>query len=93
MEIGSCEGLRSWDGGRVEEGGLYCLVFKSSFCHLALGVDGWRLLSWMEEGGGGDGNQGQGRNPAQPGSTYCIRHRFFLVSKDNTDVKSKDISF
>lgn len=78
----------------MEEGGLYCLVFKSSFCHSALGVDGWGLLSWMEEGGGVDGNQAKGgRDQAQPGLTYCIRHRFFLVLKDNTDVKSKDISF
>lgn len=71
----------------MEEGGLYCLVFKSWFCHSALGVDGWGLLSRIGGGGGGDGKQGKA------GSTYCIRHRFFLVSKDNTDVKSKDISF
>lgn len=27
--------------GGGEDGGLYCLVFKSSLCHLASGVDGW----------------------------------------------------
>lgn len=81
-------------GGRVEEGGLYCLVFKSSFCHSALGVDGWGApqLDGGQRGRRWKSGEG-GQNPAQPGSTYCIRHRFFLVSKDNTDVKSKDISF
>ncbi len=33
------------------------------------------------------------RSSGEPGLAYSIRHRFFLISKDNISVKFEDISF